>query len=129
MRTRNESVVSVRLTQELTDHDTADVCQSHVEAAETNRQAMVVETEEVEERRMEVVDVHSILDRCPSELVRFPYNVTALYAAACHPQAESEWVMVAPGFLTVAFMVVRQWRSPELTCTHDERIVEQAALP
>ena len=128
MRTRNESVVSVRLTQELTDHVTADVCQSQVEAAETNRQAMVVETEEVEERRMEVVDVHSILDRGPAELVGAADHLASLDAAARHPQAERKGMVIASGLLIIAFVIVGEWRTPELAGTYDKRFIKQASL-
>src|SRR6185437_10781850 len=55
----------------------------------------VVEAEGVQQRRVEVVDRHLVLDRLVAELVRLPEDESALEAAAGQPEREAVAVVVA----------------------------------
>src|SRR5205823_5163039 len=58
------------------------VRQPHVAAAEAHRQALVVDAQEVQQRRVQVVDLHLVLHRLVAPLVGGPVGDAALHAAA-----------------------------------------------
>ena len=91
------------------------------------REALVVDAEQVEHRRLEVVDVDRILDDVVREVVRLAVDDAALHTAAGHPDA------VAAGMVVAAVVVggegsLRVDRAAELAAPDDQGFVEQAAL-
>src|SRR5262249_27051733 len=104
-------------------HDiTVDVGQAEVAAGVPERQPLVVQTHEMKNGRVQVVDVDAVLDGTEAELVRRPVGHAALDAAAGHPHREAPVVVVA----AVAALAGRG--AAELAAPDDERVVEQAAL-
>ena len=79
-----------------------DICQAKVTARVLPRQAGVVEAEQVQNRRVQVVQCHAILDRVVPELVGFAVPKSALYAAAGHPDRESVGVVISSDVFTIA---------------------------
>ena len=71
---------------------------------------------------MNVGHVVGVLDRVKADFICSPVGDTALYAAACHPNAESVWVMVPP------IRTLGSRGSPKLRGEDDQRLVEQAPL-
>ena len=55
----------------------------------------MVEAEGVQERGLEVVDRHDILDRLVTEIIGLPVGVTPLEAAAGEPEGERVTVVVS----------------------------------
>ena len=72
-----------------------DVGQTVVAALEAERQAFVVEAQCVQQRRVQVVDVHGVFDDVVAELVGFAVRVAGFDAAAGKPPREAAAVMVA----------------------------------
>src|SRR5208282_1865855 len=67
-----------------------------VQALEFDRQFRVLDAEQSQHRRMEVVDIDRILDGGIPQFVRRAINHPGLGPAAAHPDAEPGVVVIAP---------------------------------
>ena len=87
----------------------------------------MVDAHEVQNGRLDVVDVHRVFDDVEPVVVRFAVHVSTSDSAAGHPQREGSPMMVPP-------IIVRLWltlcvrRAPEFAAPDDERIFQQAPL-
>jgi len=77
------------------------VGQAEVAALEFVGQAFVVDTEQVQDRRLEVVDVDGVFGRVVGEVVGLAVGEAALHAAAGQPDGEDIGVMVSAERLLV----------------------------
>ena len=73
----------------------ADVRQAEVAAAVAIGELGVVDAEQVQHGRVQVVDVHRLLDRLEAEVVGRAVDRSALDAAAGQPHREAERIVVA----------------------------------
>jgi hypothetical protein len=88
-------------------------------------EAAVVEAEQVQHRGVEVVDVDGVCRPAPADLVGLAVDLPALEAAAGHPEAEGEGVMVAARpWRHLAAAVFGQRRAAELAGEDDQRAVQ-----
>ena len=78
------------------------VGESKVTAGVVPGQMRMVQTEQVQDRGVQVVQCHAILDGVVSELVGGTVTDAAFHTAACHPDSEAVCVVVAPDILTTA---------------------------
>ena len=76
-----------------------DVGETEVTALHAVGQPLVVHPEQVEHRRVEVVDVHRAADRGEADLIGLPVRVPGLDPAACHPEREGLDMVVAAELL------------------------------
>ena len=83
-----------RSRNEILDDFSGYVGQPEIAALKTVGQPSVVESEQVENRRVNVVNVHRFLDRLENELVGSAVNRPAFDGAACQPHREPEWIVV-----------------------------------
>ena len=87
---------------------------------------LVIETEQVQDRGMEVADVHWVLDDVVGEVVGLAVDPSPLRAAAGHPHREAPWVVVAAvvvfGESTLGIDGATKLTSPDY-----QRVVEEAA--
>ena len=83
----------------------------------------MVEAEGVEQRGVEVVDVHGVLRDVEAEVVGRAVDVPAFQAAAGEPHREAAVVVVA-----AVVAALHHRGAAELAAPDDERIVEEAAL-
>ena len=97
------------------------VGQPAVDAVMTERQPLVVDPEEMENRRVEVVKAIGRLDGFPRPLVGLAVRDTRLQAGADEPGHERAAVVVAP------FAALTEGHSTELGRPDQQGIVEQAA--
>ena len=96
-------------------------------ALELVRQLLVVDAQAVQNRGLQIVDVHRIRDDVVAEVVGLAVRDAGLDAAAGHPHGEAARMMIA------AVVVVRQLAlavdgAAEFAAPDDQRVVEQAAL-
>src|SRR6185503_275283 len=98
-----------------------------VEALEAVAEPLVIEAKQVEERRLEVADVHRILDDVVGEIVRLTVGHAAPDAAAGHPQREAARVVVSPVVLW-GELPLAVHGAPELSSPDDQRVLEEPAL-
>src|SRR5438552_1156018 len=85
----------------------------------------VIEAEQVQERGVEIVDVHRIADDAPADLIGLAVDVPAAHAATRHPDRESAGMVIAAGHRGHADAIVAQRRSAELRAPHDQRRVQE----
>ena len=71
------------------------VGQAEVAAGVAIGELLVVEAQEVQDRRVQVVNVDAIFDGVPAEFVGRPVRPPRLHAAAGQPHREAERMMVA----------------------------------
>ena len=79
-----------------------DAGQSHVKALELDRQATVVDPEEVEHGGVEVAHVHTILHHIIAQFVGLPVADTSPNATAGEPHGEGFDVVIAPDLVPSA---------------------------
>src|SRR5580698_2064837 len=87
--------VARALGNDLVCHLAVHVGQSHVARAEAEGEFFVVQAEQVEHRRVEVVHLELVLDRIVAVLVGLAEDEARLHAAAGHPDRVAERVVVA----------------------------------
>src|SRR5436309_349427 len=81
--------------QQLADDLAVDICESHVAAAEAERQSFMVDAEKVQHGGVQVVDFDLVFHCKVAVFVGRPMDRSSLDAAACQPDAETEGVVVA----------------------------------
>ena len=99
------------------------VGEAEVAALEAVLQAGVVEAEQVQQRRLQVVDMNPVVDHVEAEVVAGAERDAGLDAAAGQPHGEGVGVMVAA--VTAA---LHHRRAAEFAAPDDQRVVEHAAL-
>jgi hypothetical protein len=109
------------------DNVPVNVGQAVVPALEAISQTLVVDAELVQDRGLQVVDVHGVFGRAVTKVIRCPIGNARLDATTRHPHGKATRMMVA----TVDFRGTRalgEYRTPELAAPDDQGIVEEAAL-
>ena len=86
---------NTNLRNDVTNDRTVDVGQPEVAAIETVRQLLVVETQQVKDGRMQIVDMHAVLDSMVTEVVGGAVNHAALDAASREPHRVAVGIVVA----------------------------------
>src|SRR4051794_36104132 len=95
-----------------------DVREAIVAPAEEVGEPGVVEAHEVEEGRVQVVDVDLIFDSVPAELIRGAVNLAAPDAPAGQPHGEAKRVMLA------AIVVLGGWGAAEFAAPDHQRVFQ-----
>src|SRR5690606_19729910 len=138
------SAVDSGLRDDVVDDVAVDVRQPEVAALVTIREAAVIDAEEVEDRRVEIVDVHR--PRSPRLLRRLRHERLAigiddvvavvvgaaigdavLHAAARHPHRETARMVIAAVVLFREFALAIHGTA-ELAAPDGERVIEEASL-
>src|SRR5207247_663547 len=81
------------------NHVAEVIREAEVAAIISISQFLMIEAEEREDRRVEVVDVDFVLHRGAAKFVGRSIHRAALYAAACHPRRKRAGIVIASGFL------------------------------
>ena len=70
------------------DHVAVHVSQPEIAALVSIGQSRVIETEQLQNRRLQIVNLDRIVDSIESEFIRSAMHMTVLEPAARHPDAE-----------------------------------------
>src|SRR3712207_5680339 len=81
----------------------------------------MIDSEQMQDRRVQVVHMDAVLRGVPSELVRCAVGQSGTNPTSGQPHREAEGVMF-PSVISFG-----RWRAPELATPDDERLFEQAA--
>src|SRR4051812_3697576 len=87
--------------KDLFHHAARHIRQPELPALEQIRELLVIDPHQMQNRRLQVVDMHSALGYVKSVVVGLAMRITAFDAAAGHPQREHPPMMVAA--VTVGF--------------------------
>ena len=104
-----------------------DTGQSLVKSLRLVAELLVVKTEQMQDRRMEIVDVDRVFHNIIAEIVSFPINLATTTTSPRHPHRETAWMMVA----AVVFFGQPPLRincPAKLTTPNDQRLIEQTPL-
>jgi hypothetical protein len=105
-----------------------DIGQTKVASLEAVGEFRVVESEEVQESRVEVVDVDFVFDDVEAEFIGFTHGYSGFKAAAGHPHGKSLRMMIAAEFATGVGIAFDHRRTSKFAAPQYERVVEKAAL-
>ena len=89
-------------------------------------QLFVIEAQQVQDRRVQVVNVHFVFAGAGPQFVRCAVNHATFYAATGQPDAESAVVVIAAG-IVIAIAITRDG-APKLAAPDHQRAVEQPGL-
>ena len=109
--------------EEFGDHFAMHVGQAKVAALETVGQLRVIEPEQVEDRRVEIMDMDGVRAGVEAEVIGFAEGQAGFYAASGQPHGEGVRVMVASVVAALHHRGAAEFAAPD-----DERVVEQSSL-
>ncbi|MEY3459406.1 MAG: hypothetical protein RL215_2563 [Planctomycetota bacterium] len=104
------------------DDISGDIGQSEVAAGVAEGELFVIESEEVEEGGMEIMDMDAIMDGAEPEFVRFAPGHSTANTAPGEPCGEAIVVVIASG------AIFGGGGASKFTSPEDERVFEQSAL-
>ena len=96
MTNANSSSLGLRLRENRFHHPPVNIGQAKIPAGVPVCELFVVESEQMQQRRVQIVDVNVVFDRLESEFIRGAVNRAAFDAAAGQPYAEAVRIVVAP---------------------------------
>lgn len=83
------------LRQQIFYHFAVDIGQTEVSTSISVGEIFVIETEQVENGGVEIVDVDGIFDGFEAEIVGLAVLIAAADAATCHPHSEAVMIVIA----------------------------------
>ncbi len=121
--------VLIRVLRQQLLHDAAvDVGEAEVAALEAVGEFLVVEAEEMKDRRLEIVDMDGVFGDVEPEVIGRADGLTGLDTATGHPHAEGLGVMIAATTAAEGGTGFDHGCAPEFTAPDDEGVVEEPAL-
>ena len=106
-----EFIFLLLLCQPIFDHVTAHIREAKIPSLESVSEPFVVDTETVEKRSVEVIDVNGLVLDSPTNLVGLSVCLATLDAASCHEHGKAERVVIPSGDILAASPVFAQWGS------------------
>ncbi len=101
--------------------------QANVESLVLNREKLVVDSQAVQDRRIQIVDVDRVRGDVVTELIRFAVDDASFHAAAGQPDAKAARMMI-PAVVGVRERSLRVHRAAEFAAPDDERVFEESPL-
>ena len=95
--------------------------QAEVTARKPIGELFMIQPQQVQHGRMQIMDVHSIFDCIPSPFVSRAVGQTASDTTASQPHCKTKWVMIA------AVFSLSRWCPPKLTAPNDKRLIKETA--
>lgn len=108
------------------DDGAVHVGESEVTSLEPEREAFVVESEEVEERGLEIVNVDRVADDIHAEVIGFAEGESGAGAAAGHPDGERVGVMIASPARAIVEVALDERGPAEFAPPDDEGVLEES---
>ena len=104
-----------------------DVGETIVAALEFEGELFVVDTKEVKDRSLEVVDVDFVFDGIEADVITRSVGDAGLHAAAGHPDCVGVGMVIAAPLGTIVKGTLDEGRASELAGPNDEGVFEKAA--
>ena len=99
------------------DDVTFDIGQTHITTTESERTSSVVDTHEVEDRRVEVVHLHTVFDRLVTPFIGRTIDGPRFHAPTRHPNGKPVLVMVTP------IGTLGEWGTPKFASPNHECVL------
>lgn len=101
------------LGEDLLDQVSVDIGQTIVAALESEGQAGVIESEQMQDRGVEVVDMDWVLDSVEPKVIGFAVDPAFFQSTAGHPNAEGSVVVVSTIIATLDHRRASEFASPD----------------
>src|SRR5262249_13938876 len=122
-----ESLPASGLADDFGNDAPKDVGQTEITTLESIRQFLVIQSQQMKQRCLKVVNVDAVADHVVAELTSLAVNVTRLGPAAGKPKREATRMMIA-AVVSRREHSLRIVRATELAAPHDERVVKESTL-
>src|SRR5262249_50225411 len=117
-----------RLSQQLADHVAVDIGQPIIAALEAIDEPGVIEAEQMQDRRLQIVDVDLVLDHFEAKLIGLAVAVAAARAAAGQPTREAIGIVVAAEHVPLGGAPFAEWCAAKFAAPNEKRRFEEPAL-
>jgi len=114
--------------QHFADHATRHICQPEVSPQVLIRQLLVVQSQQMQDRRVQIVDVNATLDRPAAELVRRTMAHSGPDSGPGQQGCESIPIVFPPGSPDSARVVLKVRSPAKFARADDERILQEPSL-
>ena len=101
------------------DDMTVDVGQSVISSAETVCQSFVIESHQVQDRGVKIVNVYDVVHRMPAEIIGCSVYHSPSYSRTGHPHREPKRMMLA------TIITFSGWSTTEFTAPENQGIFEK----
>src|SRR5207249_4992722 len=98
-----------------------------ISSLEAERELRVINAEQVQYRRIQIVNVHRVSRDVVTKIIRLAVADAALYSAAGHPHREAAPVMIATVIRRVEFSLA-VGGAAKFSAPDHQRVIEQSAL-
>jgi hypothetical protein len=115
------------LSQDVLYHIAMHIRQAEMPPLELIGQLRVVNTQATQDCRVQIMDIHGILDDVVAEVVRFAEGKAPLDTAARHENRKAARVVIA-AVVTLCENALRVDRASELATPDDQRVIQHSAL-
>ena len=123
-----EQTQRLRLRQDLADNFTFHISKTEIPALEAVGKFLVIEAQQVKDRRLQVVDVDRIFGDAEAEIVGGAEGEAALDAPAREPDGVGDRMVIAAQGSTDGGVVLNHGRATEFTAPDNKCFIEHAAI-
>ena len=95
---------------------------------ELERQSLMIDTQSIQYRCLEIMDMHPILGNVIAEFIRLSMRHAPSNSTTCHPGAEIAGVMITPMGLLVIHISLAENGPAKLTAPDHQRVIQQTSL-
>ena len=99
-----------------------DIGEAEVSALETIGQTEMIKSQQMEQRRVQIMHMDRILGNIEAEVIGFAMDVTCFQATTGHPHGKGTAVVVA-----TVVAALHHRRAAEFTAPEHQRVIEQSA--
>ena len=120
--------MQVGSSQQFVNHVTVDVGQPKGSAGMSERQSFMIDSQQMQDRRLDIVHMDGIFNRMKSEVIGATDRLSHSDSSTRHPHGEGLGVMVASLGSPQRRARFHHRRSPEFTTPNHQGILEHSAL-
>ena len=106
------------------DDFTGNIRKTEITPLEAIDQLGVIESQQMQNCCMQVMDMHLVLNHIEPQIVAFTHRESLFDATACHPHCEGIGVVVTSIIGTTLY----HWCTAELTTPQDQCVIQQSTL-
>ena len=96
-----------------------NVCQAIVASLKTIRQTQMIESQQMQKRRIQIMHMHWIFGDIETQFISLPLNMPCFDAAPSQPDAETSIVVISP-----IISALNHRRSTEFAAPDHDRVLQ-----
>jgi hypothetical protein len=107
------------LRQQFSDNVTMHVSQAKIAASKPVGQFFVIEAEQMQDCRVQIMHMNRFILDAPADLVGCSNRLPTFHTTASHPEAERIWMMIAAGDFRESLSVFAEWGAAKFATPDD----------